>query len=191
MSANFSRSPPGTPPVPTIAAASCRLHECQHVVLLLRADLEDAADREALNARLQIDSGNRALARLAGDGHEHGDLVADACVERVGEARAEHDVALARLQIVEAAGIHVLADRRRLAARTAARCRESARRAGPRRARSCPAGRDRARRLRRRAAGGCARPASASRASAPAQRKSSHATRGSAAASASRVPGRS
>ena len=33
--------------------------------------------------------------------HEHRDLVADARVERVSETRAEHDVPLARLQIVQ------------------------------------------------------------------------------------------
>src|SRR5690606_14924730 len=90
-----------------------QIDEREHVVMLLRADLEDAAHEKALDPRANADSGNRLLASFRG-GYQHGDLIADTRVDRIGQTDAEHDVLRTRLQVVEPSAQHVVRDFRYL-----------------------------------------------------------------------------
>ncbi len=90
------------------------MNEREHVVVLLRADLEDPADEEILNARPQIDARDGALSRLSHGRYEHGDFIAEPRIERVSETRAQDDALRIRLQICERARHHVCGDVRNL-----------------------------------------------------------------------------
>src|SRR5215211_659494 len=80
------------------------MNECKPGVILEHAHFEDAHYGELLDPR--HDAGGGDLALWSDDDN----LLAKPCVHRMRKLGSEHDAKLSRLQILQFAALHVLAD---------------------------------------------------------------------------------